>query len=145
MKKQNYILNILLAAVVGVTMLIFLLCRTFQPAVVLPVLNIPNLLALSVIALVLEYYLAPEARRCRICSALLAAATFGLLPWAAGVAGASEIWKLALAGGLVFAAADWLFQSMAERIRSAPLGKAAAIAAGLVLILAGQCFAGMLL
>lgn len=145
MKKQNYILNILLAAVVGVAMLIFLLCRTFQPAVVLPVLNIPNLLALSVIALVLEYYLAPEARRCWICSGLLAAATFGLLPWAAGVAGAAEIWKLALAGGLVFIVADWLFRSMAERIRSGPMGKIGAIAAGLVLILAGQCFAGMLL
>lgn len=145
MKKQNYTRNLLLTAVVGVTMLIFLLCRTFQPAVVLPVLNIPSLLTLSVIALVLEFFLAPEARPCRICSGLLAAAAFGLLPWAAGVIGALEIWKLALAGGLVFTAADCLFQSAAERIRSGPTGKAAAIVTGLVLILAGQCFAGILL
>ena len=47
MKKQSGILNLLLAAVVGVVMVVYMVCRTIQPAVVLPVLNIPMLLTLS--------------------------------------------------------------------------------------------------
>ena len=39
MKKQSGILNLLLAAVVGVVMVVYLVCRTIQPAVVLPVLK----------------------------------------------------------------------------------------------------------
>ena len=53
----------------------------FAPAAVLPVLNIPNLLALCVIALVLEHYLArPGKAPCLVCAALLATVTFALLP-----------------------------------------------------------------
>lgn len=144
MKKSPYFCNILLAAVVGTAMLILMLCSSFQPAVVLPVLNIPNLLTLSVIALVLEDYLVPDSRRRRIPAGLLAAVTFGLLPWAAGVVPVQEVWKLTLVGGLLFSIADGLFRSMTEWLRSGPAGKPAAAVTGLVLILAGQCFAGIL-
>ena len=144
MKKQN-LLNILLAAVVGIAMLVLMLCRTFQPAVVLPPLNIPNILILSALALALDAYLAPGVKRCWIGVWLLASLTFGLLPWAAGQADAHVVWKLALVGGVVFTLAAWLFDSMSQRLRSGPVGKLAPVVTALGLALAGQCFAGMIL
>ena len=146
MRKNVYLGNILLAAVTAIAMLAAVLCRTFAPAAVLPVLNIPNLLALCVIALVLEYYLAkPAGRPCLICTALLAAATFGLLPLAAGFSKAETIWLVALLGGVIYAVSKWIFDSVSERLFSGPAGKLAAAVTGLGMILAGQAFAGMLL
>lgn len=146
MRKNTYFGNILLAAVTAVAMLAAVLCRVFAPAAVLPVLNIPNLLALCVIALVLEHYLArPVKAPCLVCAALLAAAVFALLPLAAGLVAADGIFLTALLGGVIYAAAKWLFDSVAQRLSSGPAGKAAAAVTGLGMILAGQAFAGMLL
>ena len=146
MRKNAYLGNILLAAVTAIAMLAAVLCRVFAPAAVLPVLNIPNLLALCVIALVLEHNLArPDHAPCLVCAALLAAAVFALLPLAAGLVALDSIWLTALLGGVIYAAAKWLFDSVAQRLSSGPVGKAAAAITGLGMILAGQAFAGMLL
>ena len=146
MRKNAYLGNILLAAVMAIAMLATVLCRVFAPAAVLPVLNIPNLLALCVIALVPEYYLAqPSEAPCLVCAALLAVAVFGLLPLAAGLVALRDIWLTALLGGVIYAAAKWLFESVAQRLSSGPAGKLAAAVTGMGLILAGQAFAGMLL
>lgn len=146
MRKNAYLGNILLAAVMAIAMLATVLCRVFAPAAVLPVLNIPNLLALCVIALVLEYYLAqPSEAPCLVCAALLAVAVFGLLPLAAGLVALRDIWLTALLGGVIYAAAKWLFESVAQRLSSGPAGKLAAAVTGMGMILAGQAFAGMLL
>lgn len=146
MRKNAYLGNILLAAVTAVTMLAMVLCRVFVPAAVLPALNIPNLLALCVVALVLEHGLARSGQApCLVCGALLAAAVFALLPLAAGVADLGGIWLTALLGGVIYAAAKWIFDSVAQRLSSGPAGKAAAALTGLGMILAGQAFAGMVL
>lgn len=146
MRKNAYLGNILLAAVTAIAMLAMVLCRVFAPAAVLPVLNIPNLLALCVVALVLEYYLArPSQVPCLVCAALLAAAVFALLPLAAGLMPLRNIWLTALLGGVIYAAAKWLFDSVAQRLSSGPAGKVAAALTGFGMILAGQAFAGMIL
>ncbi len=145
MRKNAYLRNILLTIVVGVVMLAMVLCRTFQPAVVLPELNIPNMLGLVSIALVLNYYLGVRCDYCWICSGLMAVVTFGLLPWSVGEVSTAEVWKVALIGGLVYVIANFLFDSIADRLRSGPAGKFAAVMTGLVLFLAGQCFAGIIL
>lgn len=146
MRKNAYLGNILLAAVTAIAMLAMVLCRVFAPAAVLPVLNIPNLLALCVMALVLEYYLArPSQAPCLVCAALLAAAVFALLPLAAGLMPLRNIWLTALLGGVIYAVAKWLFDSVAQRLSSGPAGKVAAALTGLGMILAGQAFAGMIL
>ena len=145
MRKNLYLRNILLAVVVGVAMLAMLLCRTFLPAAILPELNIPNLLGLVCLALVLNYYLGTSSGYCWICSGLLAIVTFGLLPWCAGIVSASAMWKVALVGGCVYIIANFLFDSITERLSSGPAGNFAAIMSGFVLFLAGQCFAAILL
>lgn len=145
MKNHSGILNLLLAAVVGAVMVVYIVCRSIQPAVVLPALNIPMLLTLSTAALILKACVAPKAEYCWILAAVLAAVTFGVLFWVAGEATAREALVLGLWGGVVFAISERIFSSLEARTASGRGGKPAMVATGICLILAGQCFAGILL
>lgn len=143
MKNKTYILNTLLAAVLGLALLICQLVRAFAPPVILPQLDIPNLVLLSLMALVLEHYLAPGADRCYICIPVFAALTFGLLPWAAGFVTAAAALKLALMGGAVFTVITWLYSSIQNRLSSGPAAKAAPVLSAFGLYLACQALMGM--
>ena len=83
MKNKTYILNTFLAIVLGIYLLTAVIVRTFCPQIILPKANIPNMVLIGLIALVLDHYLAPEAKRCYICIPVFSAITFGLLPYAA--------------------------------------------------------------
>ena len=83
--------------------------------------------------------------RLDVLTALLAAITFGLLPYVAGFATLHQTWKLALIGGVVFALVTWLFTEMQERLSSGPAAKLAPVFSALGLYLAFQCFSGILL
>ena len=145
MKNKTYILNTLLAGVLGVILLGAVLVRTFGPAIIIPEWNIPSLVLVSLLALLLDHYVAPGDKRCYICIPLFSAETFGLLPWAAGFAGAGESLVFALAGGIVFTVTTWLYSSIQERLSSGPAAKAAPFLSALGLYLASQCFMGILL
>ena len=143
MDKKKFVLNTLLAAVLGLCLLAALLVRTFAPMMILPELDIPNLVLISLIALVLDHYLAPGAKRCYLCVVLLGVATFGLLPFAACFVGALDALKLALLGGLVFTVTTWLYTTIQDRLSSGPAVKVAPVVSALGLYLAVQCFAGI--
>ena len=145
MKNKLYTLNTLLAAVVGAALLACVIVRTVAPMIILPELDIPNMVLLSLIALVLDHYIAPGVKRCYICIPLLAAVTFGLLPFAACFVGALDALWLALAGGVIFTVVTWIFTTMADRLSTGPVAKAAPILSALGLYLAVQCFMGILL
>lgn len=144
MKNKTYILNTLLAAVLGVILLIAVLVRTFAPNVILPELNVPNLVLVSLLALVLDHYIAPNAKRCYVCVAAFGAVTFGLLPWAACFAGGPEAVKLGIVGGAVFAVTTALYSSIEERLSSGPAAKAAPVLSAMGLYLAAQVLSGMI-
>ena len=143
MNKKTYILNTLLAAALGLALLTCQLVRTFAPLVILPALDVPNLVLLSLVVLVLDHYLAPKADRCYICIPVFSALTFGLLPWAAGFATGAEALKLALLGGVAFTAITWLYTSIQDRLSSGPAAKAAPVLSALGLYLACQVLMGM--
>ena len=88
MEKKTYTLNTLLAVVLGAALFVCVLVRTFAPRMILPVLDIPNMVLISLGALLLDHYLAPGAKRCYICIPVFSAITFGLLPFAACFVGA---------------------------------------------------------
>ena len=142
MNKKTYTLNTLLAAVLGAALLACVFVRTFWPRMILPVLDIPNMVLISLIALLLDHYLAPGAKRCYICIPVFSAITFGLLPYAACFVGAGEALKLAVLGCVVFTAATWIFSSMTDRLSSGPAAKLAPVMSALGLYLASQCFMG---
>ena len=145
MKNTTYLLNTLLAAVLGIALLVAVIVRAFAPIIIIPELNIPNMVLVSLAALLLDHYLASQAKRCWVCIPLLSAVTFGLLPWAACFVGAVEAVKLAVVGGIVFSVTTWLFTSIQDRLSSGPQCKAAPAVSALGLYLAAQCFMGMIL
>ena len=145
MKNNKYLLNTLLVAVLLAVMAVFMVLRTIQPPVILLPLNIPNMVLISLIALVLEHYLAPGNDRCYICIPVLGILTFGLLPLMAGFACQHTFWKLGLVGGISFTLTTWLFTAMADRLSTGPGAKLAPLAGALCLYLAAQSFAGIIL
>lgn len=145
MKEKKYLLNILLAAVMGIALLTAMVTKTFLPWLCLPAVNIPLVAAVSLVTLVLDSWLAPGAPRCWICVPVLSAVTFGLLPVASGYVPANEAIVLAITGGVTFTALTWMFTFACQRIISGRGGKIASLMTGLCLFLACQCFAGMIL
>lgn len=143
--KKSYILNTILAVAVAVALLAIILVHTFLPNFVIPKVSIPNLVLLSLIALVLDHYIARGADRCYICIPVFAVITFGLLPFCAGYIPAAEIWKLAIAGGAVFTVVTFLFTSVQDRLSSGPARKAAPVISALGLYFAAQCLTGIIL
>ena len=144
MNKKTYTLNTLLAAVLGIVLLACVLVRTFAPRMILPQMDIPAMTLISLVALLLDHYLAPGAKRCYICIPVFAAITFGVLPFAAYFVGAGEALKLAVLGAVVFTCVTWLFSSMMDRLSSGPAAKLAPVLSALGLYLAVQCFMGIL-
>ena len=145
MKDKRYVLNTALAVVLGVALAVCILLKVYIPALVLPALNIPNMVLLSLIALVLDHYLAKGAKRCYVCVAVFSALSFGILPYTAGFTALAEIWKPALVGAAVFTVVTFLFTSIQDRISTGPRAKAAPILSAFGLYLASQAFAGIIL
>ena len=145
MKENKYFLNTALALILGLALLVAILVRTFAPIVIIPSLDIPNMVLISLAALLLDHYVTKNPRRCYLCISLLGAVTFGLLPFAACFVGALEALKLGVVGGVVFTVITWLFTSVQDRLSSGPAAKAAPILSAVGLYLACQCFMGMIL
>lgn len=142
MKNRTTILNTVLAAVLGVVLLVSVIVKTNCPHFILPEINIPYIAAISLTALVLTHFVKTETG-CFICEALLAAVTFAVLPLAAGMG--TVVWKTALCGGIVFAVLNAMFTAMTKRMELADTCKYAVIPAAFGLFLAFQCFGGWIL
>ena len=114
MKNNKYLLSTILAAVVFAACAIAMLVRVWIPVVVIPPLNIPNMVALSVIALIIEHFLTKGNPRCYICIPVFGALSFGILPLMAGFACQHTFWKFGLVGAVVagVVAAHLMEQSM---------------------------------
>lgn len=145
MKNKTYTLNTVLAVLLGAALLVCVLVRTFAPRIIMPHLDVVNMTLISLAALVVDHYLAPDAKRCYICIPVFSVLTFGLLPMVAGFADSAAAWKLALIGGAVFTVITWLFSSMTARMATGRTSKAAAVAGAFGIWLAFQCFSGILL
>lgn len=145
MKNRSYVLNTALAVVVTIALAVCVLLRTFCPWVIIPVLNIPNMALLSLIALLADYYLAKGAKRCYISTPIFSAIIFGVLPYLTGFAAGWDVLKLALVGGAVFTLLTFLFSSVQERLSSGPNAKAAPLLSAFGLYLAFQIFANIIL
>lgn len=143
MDKKTYTLNTILAALLGGVLLACSIIRAFFPRIILPQPDVPNLVLLSLAALLIDHYTAPGAKRCYICIPIFSAITFGLLPWAAAFVTAMEALKLAVLSGITFTLVTWLFSSMMDRLSSGPAAKAAPFLSALGLYLASQALMGM--
>jgi len=141
MKKNTMMVNTLLAVVLGAGLLTGMVWRTFMPYVVLPELDVIAMAAITLIALVVEYYMTGVQKRDWILQVVLATVTFGGLALAAGLPYAGI--KTFLVGAVVFAVVTFLFDSMVKRLEVTTDKKYAVIPTAFVLYLACQCFMGM--
>ena len=138
---------VLLAAVVGLACLGLSVGGALAPMAILPKLDLPLMLGLSLIALTLDGYLGAGSKLswpALLANAALGGIAFGLLPWCAGAAGGTPAWVLGLAGGAVFGTASLLYTAALERIAPGPKAPLAPAGAALMLFLAGQCLSGLL-
>ena len=145
MKKTIYLLPVVLVAVLFAALLSGMMVQVFFPAVILPQLNIPNMVLLSLVALLVEHFISKDSPRCYVCVVLFGVVAFGLLPLVAGFATIHDFWKYGLVGGATFAVTTCLFTSAAKRLKTGPKAPAALILTCLGIYLAFQCFAGILL
>ena len=141
---KKYLLNTFLAVVFTAALLAMVIARAICPVLIFPGFGVPNLVLISLIALVLDHYIVKDAPRCYICIPVFAFLTFALLPMAAGIIAPANALMLGIKGAVVFTVTTWLFTSMADRISTGPSSaKLAPIMSALGLYLASQCFMGM--
>ena len=144
MKKNLYFLPVALIAVLAVAYIALTLLRSFAPWLILPEISIPNMVLLSLVALLLDHYIAKGAKRCYFCLIPLSFLAFGLLPFAAGFLSLCEALKVAAIGAAVFSVLTWLFTSAMDRLSTGPKAISAPPLTALGLYLACQCFAGLI-
>lgn len=144
MNKKPFVLNILLVIVVAVTCAAGVLLRAFSPAAVLPRVSLPLLVLLSLVALVLERYLAPGSERRWAVIIPLGGATFGLLPWCAGLDTGLPVWMLLLVGTVVFGVTAAAYGAIERRMAGVSGARLAPVAHALGLYLASQGLVGLL-
>ena len=96
MKKNPYILNVLLTAVLFAVLAFVMVGKVLFPAVNFPQLNIPNMVLLSLAALLLSAFLGAKEVECWGCTAVLAVLSFTLLPLMAGLTCWHTCWKKAM-------------------------------------------------
>lgn len=140
---KKYLLNTFLAGIVTAALLAMVIARAVCPILVFPGFDVPNLVLISLVALLLDHYLVKNAPRCYICIPVFAFLTFALLPLAAGFIQPFQILGLGIKGCVTFTVTTWLFSSMADRISTGPQAKLAPVMSALGLYLASQCFMGM--
>ena len=145
MKNKTYTLNTVLSVVFGLMLLTMVLVRAFAPGIILPVFDIPTLTAISLAALVVDHYLAPNAKRCWICIPVFAFLSFTILPWAAMLVPMVDLdaLELGLSGCVIFTATTWVFTSVQDRLSSGPAARFAPVMSALGIWLAVQAFAGI--
>ena len=143
MKNKTYTLNTVLTAVLTAVLAVMVVLRTVSPQLILMQFDIVSITGISLAALVLDHYLAPNAKRCYVCIPIFAALSFGILPWAAGLVAVKYLLGLALTGAVVFTVCTFVFTSIQDRLSSGPAAKLAPIMSAFGIWLAVQAFAGI--
>jgi len=145
MKNKIWFLNTVLAVLITIGLGAAILVRTFAPHIILPKLSIPSLVLISVLALVIDYYVTSCEKRCYVCVAVFSVLSFGILPYAAGFITPLGILIFGFGGGVVFTITTVLFSMIMDRLSSGPAAKAAPFLSGLGLYLASQCLMGIII
>lgn len=144
MKENPSRACIFLALELGTVLLIGRVLNVLIPEMILPLLDIPAMTLLSLIALLLDMLLPSASLRNGAHVFLLSCACFGILPWTAGMMTGWVALRYAVAGGAVFVITHFFLLAAQERISSGKGGKRALLLNALIIFLCAQGFAGML-
>ena len=145
MRKSPLFVNMALCVLLGAALLCAIIVRAAAPQWILPKLNIPAIAALSLLALVVQHYLAPDVPRHYGLSTLYSAITFALLPWCSAYLPLGDALRAGVVGGATFTAVMWLFTIITRRLDDSDTSPAAPVICAFGLYLAVQGFMGILL
>ena len=143
MKDKKYTLSTVLIAVLAAVLAVMVVLRAVSPQLILMEFDIVSITGICLVALVLDHYLAPGAKRCYLCIPVFAALSFGILPMVAGLVAVENALGLALSGCAIFTLCTFAYTSIQDRLSSGPAAKAAPIMSALGIWLAVQAFAGI--
>ena len=143
MKNKTYTLSTVLTAVLAAVLAVMVVLRAVSPQLILMQFDIVTITAISLAALVLDHYLAPNAKRCWICIPVFAALSFGVLPMVAGLVRVENAMGLMVNGCVIFTVTTFVFTSIQDRLSSGPAAKLAPIMSAIGIWLAVQAFAGI--
>ena len=143
MKNKTYTLSTVLTAVLAAVLAVMVVLRAVSPQLILMEFDIVSITGICLVALVLDHYLAPGAKRCWICIPVFAALSFGVLPAAAGMVALKHVPGLALTGCVIFTLCTFVFTSIQDRLSSGPAARLAPVMSALGIWLAVQAFAGI--
>ncbi len=143
MSKKSNLLGIILALVTGITILTALILKTFFPRIILPQFNACNIVLLSLVSLVADYYIANRTNRNYPFVVLYSALVFGIFPLVCLILSPVGALRNAVMGAVIFTAVTWLFDSMTDRLSSTPASKEAPLVSAFGLYLAAQCLLGI--
>ncbi len=143
MNKKHDLLCIILAITTGVSLLAAMLIRAFLPAVILPKADIITLLSLTLITLLLDYYIFGGSRRVYWQIPLYSFLIFGLFPWAACFLEIHHALITGALGAVIFTATTYIFDSMLCRLADGTKKRLAPAISAFGIYLAAQCFLGI--
>lgn len=144
MKNKSYFVHLSLMIVLTVALVAITLVHTFLPQFLIPKATVPNLALISALALLIDHYASKGAKHCYILIAVFSFASFFLLPYLAGYAPVCESLKIGVVGMVIYTLSAFLFTTAADRLATGPKAKFAPILTAIFLVLAAQCFEGMI-
>lgn len=145
MKRLKINETMMLALVIGITLMIMVGLRIFLPAAILIQLNIPNIAGLSLFSLLLTYYLGTWEKANPLLNLAFGAIIFACLPWLAAMTTLNEALWMGAVGGMEYMLISLMFASMIERMECTIKSKLAPICSAFILFLAFQGFGNILL
>lgn len=143
MKKRDIVRELLLPVLVGVCSLWLLLDNVYLPNRLVPSFGLMAMIALSLLAQAIGVLVSYNGPRNYLSAALIGAASFGLIPWCAGV-GRLAPWLMAMLGGAIFCLTELLAGLICDRFGPDKGSRRAAFFSILLLYLAAQGFQGLL-
>ena len=144
MKHKSSFIHLSLMLVLVVALIAITLVHTFLPQFLIPKATIVNLAVLSSIALLIDHYIAKGAKRNYLLIAVFSFLSFFLLPYLAAYAPILESLKIAFVGMVIFTFFSFLFTACVDRLSTGPKAKLAPVLTAVFLVLAAQCFEGMI-
>ena len=109
MRQSRHLLSLILVSILSVSLLVLVFVRTFIPVVILPKFDISSIMIVSLLALVVNYYLSEEDSHLSVIA--FAFVAFGVLPFVTGFVTILDALLLALKGGITFTAVMFVFNS----------------------------------
>lgn len=133
MKKNRFLIYILLMFTTGFICLADIMLRTLITAYITPKIDLPLIVLIVLVPMILGDYLQPEGKQSSPLSGLLAGIIITALMLCAGVDMGMPVWKFFIAAAVVWYLIERVYMPM---IQKAPMIN------GFMLYLAAQCFQG---